>query len=315
MTIETALERDDTFSSVLVICTRNRSDELARALAAWHGARNRPDSCLLIDASDAADLKVNAQLAARYGADHVVAPRPGLARQRNDALDLLLRAGDHDVVHFIDDDTRVDTEYFEEIERAFIADPEVGGAGGIVRNQERPRLVGVKAVFGLYGHEPGRILRSGRNTIGHYPAGGTHPRHVEWLPGCCMSYRLSKIGRLRFDDRLVGYSWGEDFDFSFRLGEQADLVIVPTAGCLHDVSPRNRTPSAALAAERTQLLHRWVSENRYRGLSTRRFWVSVIGEIVLRVLDFRNEQSRLVAKGVAVGSWRQLKPGTRLRPQ
>jgi len=162
-----------------------------------------------------------------------------------------------------------------------------------------------KRIFLLHSMKPGAMLKSGRNVIGHYPEQGTTPRNVAWLPGCCMSYRLSACRSLRFDDRLEGYSWGEDFDFSNSLSDDWRLIVEPKATCIHSLSPTNRMEMERLASGRTFLLHRWVTENRGRGYSRLAFWWSVAGEFALRAgHGIYEPSSRRIASGVLKGASR-----------
>jgi GT2 family glycosyltransferase len=288
--------------SVVAICTRNRPEELHRALQAV--ARDRPTIDVLV--IDASNDQSSSELCKRIGNDMDLnvlyrrAPRPGLAKQRNFCLSLIGHSWD--LVHFIDDDTEVCPGYLDAIERGF-SDSEVVGVGGVVVNQPPVSHVRAKTLFCLYSDVAGRVLPSGRNTIGHYPEGQQGLRSVQWLAGCAMSYRVAAIGSVRFDERLEGYSWGEDFDFSFRLAARRDVLRVATdARCLHAVSALNRYSPGRLARQRTYLLHRWVQENQERGMRLRLFWWSLVGEVLLRGVDgLRSRESRAIAGGVLLG--------------
>jgi GT2 family glycosyltransferase len=163
-------------------------------------------------------------------------------------------------------------------------------------------------VFLLWSRTPGRVLRSGRNVVGHRDA-PPWPRDVEWLSGCAMSYRLRHLDGQRFDDRLVGYSWGEDLDFSWRLGRRHPLPVARDARLHHLQSPVNRLARRRLTRLRTQLLHAWVREQD--GLSVAAFWWSVAGEVLLygtRALLGRGDGE--VAIGALLGTYDVLRHGS-----
>jgi GT2 family glycosyltransferase len=280
----------------VVICTRNRPDDLAETLDHLRSTAPRAD-VLVADASDPEPGERVAKVVAADGAT-LLACRPGLARQRNQALDWLAaeRPGTP-YVHFIDDDTEVLPGYLTSIETTFARRAEVAGVGGVVTNQPRPRHIGAKSVFRLYGRTPGQVLSSGRPTIGHYE--GWEATSPQWLPGCAMSYRVAQVDGLRFDDRLEGYSLGEDLYFSFALSGRHRLAIDRDARVIHHFSPQNRHSRHRIAREKVALYHRFVRENADRGLRLPAFWWSVVGEALLKLVDGVSHGDR----GLAAESW------------
>ncbi len=155
---------------------------------------------------------------------------PGLARQRNQAIDWIREnQPDVEVVHFIDDDSEVSPSYFDEINAVFAREPKVAGVGGVLVNHPTPRYVKAKSLFRLYSDVPGRVLSSGQSTMAHYS--DDVPTRPERLSGGCMSYRLSLIEGIRFDDRLEGYSIGEDLFFSYAVSRDLHpLAVAPKCG-------------------------------------------------------------------------------------
>lgn len=270
-------------TEIVAICTRNRPGDLAVALT--HLRAVAPNIEVLVADASEGELAddVVAQLRAIDRAC-LLTCRPGLARQRNQALAWLRehRPGTT-VVHFIDDDTEVLPGYFDAIESAFAGDPDIAGVGGVVVNQPRPRHVRAKRLFGLYGSRPGVVLPSGRSTIGHYE--GDEADDPDWLPGCAMSYRLTHLENKSFDDRLEGYSYGEDMFFSFAVGRSHRLAIAPAAKVVHRLSPANRLSRTRLAYDKVAVLHRFVRENQHQGMRLSAFWFSMLGDIVLKLVD------------------------------
>lgn len=293
---------------LVVICTRNRPDDLAKALAALDAVAPGTE-VLVADSSDDAHTSDVRDLVEVHDDVVLLTCEPGLARQRNQALDWMrTHRPETPYVHFVDDDTEVLPGYVDAICDVFESRPEVAGVGGVVLNQPRPRHVGTKRLFHLYGPTPGQVLPSGRVTIGHYE--GDEAAHPMWLPGCAMSYRTSAIAGRRFDDRLEGYSLGEDMYFSFALSHDHALAIALDARVLHHFSPQNRLSRTRLAPVKIALLHRFVRENREHGMRLRSFWVAVAGDMVLKLADgVRRGDGDSVAEAGAIarGAWHTLR--------
>ncbi len=276
-------DRPQSADGLVVICTRNRPKDLAKALAAI-GSTAPALEVLVADASDHDHIGLVNDVVRGHPHTIMLTCRPGLARQRNQALEWVsIERPETPYVHFIDDDTEVLPGYFDAVVTMFLARPEVAGVGGVVLNHPRPRHTRIKALFLLYGRKPGRVLPSGRLTIGHYP--GDEAEVPQCLPGCAMSYRWAHIRERRFDDRLEGYSYGEDLYFSFSLHHDYPLTIAREARVLHSFSETNRLSRNRVAADRVALLHRFVRENRRYGLRLSAFWWSVLGDMALKLLD------------------------------
>ncbi len=277
-------EQRDTHG-VVVICTKDRPREVERCCMTAHTASpNIP--ILVLDASTAGSTRHACEsIACRYKSSlnliYRRAQQPGLARQRNEAVGICRELG-VEVLHFIDDDTEVSHEYFDAIERRFCQEPTVMGIGGVILNQPSANNFTIKRAFLLQSRRRGYVLRSGRNTVGQYPGARAADR-VDWLSGCSMSYRIAVFDKAMFDDRLKGYSLGEDLDFGFRLsrGHLLVLVVEPSATCIHHLTPTARDSMRAIARQGTQSAQRWVSENRGLGLSRTAFWWATLGEILL----------------------------------
>jgi GT2 family glycosyltransferase len=233
-------------SDALVICTRNRITDLKRCLASVDDASYVPTRILVVDSSDGPETEEycgQSNLPITY----IRAPR-GLTIQRNIALSEI----DEEIVHFIDDDVEVETDYFQALNQALHDSPQTVGAGGAIVNAEanRPELLARLALKSSI--HPGRVLRSGYNS-GCFEL----PRaiNVDWLPGCTMSFRMSAIRGLKFDERRKGYALGEDVDFGLKALERGPLLHTPAARLVHHVSPTNRADQAKLV--RASVHNRW----------------------------------------------------------
>ena len=235
-------------SDALVICTRNRIDDIERCLASIVAASYVPSRILVVDSSDGRETEeycAQSDLPITY----IRAPR-GLSIQRNVALAEI----QEEIVHFIDDDVEIEPDYFKELILTFRDSPDAAGAGGAMAKPD-----GVKSaatpVHGFFSRlaaplyalisrltlkaspRPGRVLRSGHNIACYdWPKVTT----VDWLPGCSMSFRMSAIRGLRFDENRKGPNPGEDVDFGLRALARGPLFFTPNARLIHHLSSTNR---------------------------------------------------------------------------
>jgi len=291
---------------VVVICTKDRPDEIEKSCAA--ADRASPSiPILIVDASTTDATRDVCEHFVRQNASSLTlmyrrASRPGLARQRNEAIGICRELGVQ-VVHFIDDDTEVSDGYFDAIERRFRTDPTAIGVGGIILNQPAVNYVALKSFFLLGSHRRGSVLRSGRNILDQYP-GTLATDRVEWLNGCSMSFRITVFDDTTFDGGLRGYSIGEDYDFSFRVSRTHKLVVEPAATCIHHLTPTMRGSARTHARQATEATHRWVNAHRELGMSPVAFWWSAFGDLLLRVghgVVCRDRKSLHAAIGVVDG--------------
>ncbi|WP_159630969.1 glycosyltransferase family 2 protein [Arthrobacter sp. 8AJ] len=238
---------------VLVICTRNRHADMSRCLDSVLDQTRMPSALLVVDSSDD---DTTAEICAEYANRpdmpllEYVHTAPGLTLQRNIALEQA--HGNFEIVHFIDDDVELEGTYLEELMDAFELDDALVGAGGLIKGGNRKNPTLFARLGGRDSATPGKVLSTGFNIGAHETP---YDVEVEWLPGCSMSFRLSKIAGLRFDERRVGYAIGEDADFGLRASARGALRHVHKARLYHHQSPVNRHKRPLLV--RMAIAHRW----------------------------------------------------------
>jgi GT2 family glycosyltransferase len=233
----------------VIICTRNRPDDLAACLRSLATQTRRPAEVVVVDASDgdASREAVMAWAAAR-GAPRVryLHAAPGLARQRNLGIGI---ATGH-LMTFLDDDVVLARGYLACIVELFELDPMLAGAEGVVATAP---LSGRRWCANLFRRvflmnslgRPRGVKRSGFVAYDPWPPSA---RQVGSLVGCNMSYRRTVFERFRFDEWFDGYGLCEDQDFSYRVGRRHRLVQTPTARLEHRLSPVARERLGALHA-------------------------------------------------------------------
>ena len=101
----------------VVICTRDRAEELSRCLASLPRQSRVPDQVVVVDNASRDDGRTRAAALAA-GVDYVREDRPGLDIARNWGV----RAATGDIVAFTDDDVRLHPRWLERLTAAFDAD-------------------------------------------------------------------------------------------------------------------------------------------------------------------------------------------------
>ena len=238
----------DRSSDALVICTRNRIDDIKRCLTSVEASSHMPARILVVDSSDGNETQEYCALS-NMPITYIKAPR-GLTIQRNIALAEI----QEEIVHFIDDDVEVERDYFRALNQVLRDSPHTAGAGGTIVGSRagsyRPSLISRLGLISSF--SPGRVLRSGNNT---QCFDTPEAINVDWLSGCSMSFRTSAICGLKFDERRKGYAVGEDVDFCLKALQRGPLVHTPNARLVHHESPANRPDQPARL--RASVHNRW----------------------------------------------------------
>ena len=272
-----------------MICTRNRPDELRQTLTSIAQHPPSQDAVLIIvDASDPQACTRNRQTVDSTWRSTPYAywsyeGTPSLSRQRNYALERL--PASVKIVHFLDDDVTVHANYFEILSAVFRTKSDVGGVGGIVlepsKDTSLTRSERIQSLFLLGRPKDGCVLPSGCTTSAQQPTQNdtSDLRDTEWLNGCS-SYRRSLLNQHRFDKALTGYSMLEDLDLSYRIHQQARLIVEPEARLTHRRSGRNRLDAEqynyALTVHR-----RWFVKKHFNNVTSRlAYWWSLVGRLL-----------------------------------
>ena len=246
--------------SSLIICTRNRHEDLARCLESIESSKRIPDEILIVDSSDLGS-RINESKVPQLlrSLTRLIFTEPGLTAQRNLGLENI--SDECQVVHFIDDDVQVLPDYFSQLELQL----KKGGDIGVTGNQVN---VGNPFLGKLPALRYGEVMPSG-TAIGVY--GEKNIKNVEWLPGCSMSFLLASIEGLKFNELLKGYAIGEDVDFTYRVSLRGPLSYVPLAELKHNMSSTNRIQYRKLQG--VEILNRYMFvKTRLGKLKLRSFW-------------------------------------------
>lgn len=180
----------------------------------------------------------------------------GLTKQRNFGISKV--NSQSEIICFLDDDTVLEIDYFEEIIKTFQNNNDVGGVGGVAINENKWKLQqeGVKYnnkkyyLFEGYFYPeglrnivrnylglasnlgPGKMpLYSHGRTCGFPMTGKTY--EVDLLIGMSMSFRKSVFKEIKFSKFFEGYGLYEDADFSLRALHFGKNVINTNAQLSH----------------------------------------------------------------------------------
>lgn len=169
---------------------------------------------------------------------------PSLTGSRNKGI--AMARGD--VLLLLDDDVILPPGYLVELTELYEADREgrVAGIGGMMIEPNQKRLStrawnAFAAAFGLCRWAPRR--NAGR----HLPLPGELRGKLapaRRLFGGAISLRRSVAETARFDEALIGYAFGEDLEFSFRVGRTHPLFLCPQLKVRHEVAPHGRPEMA-----------------------------------------------------------------------
>jgi GT2 family glycosyltransferase len=117
--------RIDEYSATVVICTRDRPEELRRCLTSLPQQTKVPAQIVVVDNASRDDLTRKVALAA--GADYVREDRPGLDIARNAGA----KRSVGEIVAYTDDDVHLHPRWLERLVRAFDL-PEIAAVTGLV---------------------------------------------------------------------------------------------------------------------------------------------------------------------------------------
>jgi GT2 family glycosyltransferase len=242
----------------LVICTYMRPRPLLQLLQSVWGQTVYPDEILIIDSSSNTETESLLQVNKFADLHYFLVPEGyrGLTRQRNYGIE---RVGtEMEVVCFLDDDTVLEKEYFEQLLKTYEIHPEALGVGGYIINESTCEFVGEKHLpkmgefffdgwkrkessrfifrkrLGLDSDCPpgySSLYSHGRSVGFLPPSGKTY--EVEMLMGGVSSFRKTIFRTLQFSTYFEGYGLYEDADFTLRASKIGKLYVNTAAQLNH----------------------------------------------------------------------------------
>jgi GT2 family glycosyltransferase len=242
----------------LVICTYMRPQPILDLLQSVQEQTMYPDEILIVDSSTNNETE-NILIENYFDNLHyfqVTSEHRGLTKQRNYGIERV--QNEMEIVCFLDDDTILGNDYFEQLLKTYTIHPEAIGVGGYIKNESQCEDVGnqytptiheyyfdgwkrkdssrfvVRKYLGLDSDCPPGYSSSyshGRSVSFLPPSGKTYA--VEVLMGGVSSFRKSVFSSIRFSKYFEGYGLYEDTDFTLRVAEIGKLFVNTAAQLSH----------------------------------------------------------------------------------
>lgn len=249
----------------LIICTYMRPKPLLQLLQSVQKQTAYPDEILIIDGSTNNEteqvLKENHFSNLEY---FLVPPEHrGLTKQRNFGIDKANVS--NEVIAFLDDDTLLLPNYFEEVLKTFESNQSISGMGGVAVNENSWELEEANKKYNKYHYfqHEGFVYKEGqRNVVRNYLGlqsnlgPGKMPDYshgktcgfplnnkiyeVDLLIGMSFAFRKKVFDSIRFSSYFDGYGLYEDADFSIRALQFGKNVINTKAQLEHFHNPSGR---------------------------------------------------------------------------
>lgn len=235
------------------LCTKNREDDVYKFLQSLVLNESNME-LILIDSSEPEIRRQNLQSEIKLRFPNLqftyLYHVGRLPSARNAGIRL---SRQHDLIHFFDDDVTIPADYFAKIESFLQENPEVSGGG--------PRIHGLylpdKSSQGNLGSNAVRHFRNVRLKFRKYGGVNSACKHhwvpdkpdtsqiVQWIPGCAMFFRPDVFEKFRFNDQmengLKSYAFGEDLEFTYRVGREFKLMSVDSTIIEHHLTPSVRS--------------------------------------------------------------------------
>jgi GT2 family glycosyltransferase len=187
----------------------------------------------------------------------------GLTKQRNFGIE---RVGSEiEIVCFLDDDTVLEPDYFEQLVNTFTNNNNITGVGGVAINENKWFIAEPNIIYDNYRYFKfeGYVYKEGqRNVVRNYLGiqsnlgPGRFPDYshgktcgfplndktyeVDLLIGMSFSFRKKLFDSLRFSSYFEGYGLYEDADFSIRALQFGKNVINTKVKLSHYHAPSGR---------------------------------------------------------------------------
>lgn len=242
----------------LIICTFLRPLPLLQLLESVVTQTVFPNEILIVDGSTTNDTKVALEQKDFKNIKYFLVPvqNRGLTKQRNYGIERV--STDSEIVFFLDDDTVLEANYFEEILKTYERYPETLGVGGYIDDETKSEFVGydyqpkinefyfdgwkrkdgsrfvMRKKLGLDSNCPpgySSLFSHGRS-VGFLPPSGK-VYEVEMLMGGVSSFRKEVFDTLQFSNYFEGYGLYEDADFTLRVSKIGKLYLNTSAKLYH----------------------------------------------------------------------------------
>ena len=251
----------------LIVCTYMRPLPLVQLLESVQKQTVYPDEILIVDGS----TNIKTEYVLKENQFHnlhyfsVPTEHRGLTKQRNYGIARV--SNDIEIVCFLDDDTVLERDYFEQLLKTYQTYPNALGVGGYIIDETSCEFVGydyqpkiedfyfdgwkrkdgsrfiLRKRLGLDSDCPPGFssLYSHGRSVGFLPPSG-ETYQVEQLMGGVSSFKKSVFETFQFSTYFEGYGLYEDADFSIRVAKTGTLYL-NTAAKLHHYHEASGRPN------------------------------------------------------------------------
>ncbi|MGI8737885.1 MAG: hypothetical protein DLM53_00420 [Candidatus Eremiobacter antarcticus] len=222
---------EDALTIAVCIPSKNRPSDVLRCLASIERQTQLPNEIILVDQSGSAYGLPKVE-----GLVHIYDPSlSGASAAKNAGA----RASTSAVILFLDDDVELLPACIETLRECLRHNPDAVGVGCSVINNSTG--------LGLWKVHAWLFGRGFFNSEARTQGGMTELRR---LGSCAAAVRRDVLLREQFDENLVAYSYGEDWELSYRLLRYGRLLLSRESQFVHHASPQNRYAIPQLQRDR-----------------------------------------------------------------
>jgi len=267
----------------VIIPTKDRPLDLEDCVLSVLAQTKAADEVLIVDGS----AKETASLDREFGEKvrYLFFPQSkGLTNSRNFGI----KNAKGGIVIFLDDDIVLEPDFIERILDVFMENnyARIGGVCGNISNQKHQSEKGmyywIRKIFLIGMSGDGCFRISGQPTFVY---GTDYVKQVEFLPGGLTAYKREIFDEYLFDEKLTGYCYAEDTDFSYRVSRKYKNYYTPYARAFHKVTTESR--SGGIFRLYGCLANIWYLNNKNMGLKGAVMASIVIAGMILEAVNIK----------------------------
>lgn len=227
----------------IIIATINRSKQLEKyTIPSLERQTVNNFDTIVWDASEN-ELTQMVCSKSKIGIMYFKAPRVGLAKQRNDAVQKAFELyPNNEIILFIDDDVVLSDDALEGVINTYAFDQTISGVGIPLSGTGKKTFFLKKIIKGLFLNFEFKKRHITNYAYSYFPINEKNSECVNWLSGCSMSYKKECFDSNHFDERLCtfgGYSLAEDALFSSSLFHSGHKLKLSDKGRLQHIRDTN----------------------------------------------------------------------------
>lgn len=266
-------------SLALLVPTMNRPDKMRNLLESIAGQTVVCGRIVVVDGGSSV-REVVMGFADRLPVEHYICQPPGQIRQRNMGIGLLDERTP--LVGCLDDDIVLLPAALEKMMECWNrCSSNTAGISFNIVNMPAEGHNWLKGLIGMSGPEPGRVLRSGRNTP---IVSMATDRQVEWLCGGATVWKLEILKQHTNREAQARWAPLEDLIFSYPIGKLHPLHVCAAAQVRHEHVYDHNIKRKHAYYGRTETLWKFYFVESHEELSRMRFLILQFSTVAARLL-------------------------------